>query len=102
MKRRLRLFGRGRRGAKTGDKRAYEALDAAGIEYAYTVYWTKQVRDWDAARRTAAASAIEALIAQPDFDATAFERQYALDVAGDGLFAGASVLALRKVLRAFH
>lgn len=72
------------------------------VDFSYTIYWTKQVRSWDAARRAAVAAALRPVLAQPGFEANDYERRYpvpGLDAQGH---AGASLLALDKVLRAFQ
>ncbi len=71
-------------------------------EYSYTIYWTKTVRDWEDARRARALEAVELLIHQPEFTSTAFERRYRDSVIDDSSHSGESILALRKVLRAFE
>ncbi|GMR10531.1 MAG: hypothetical protein BMS9Abin28_1352 [Anaerolineae bacterium] len=71
-------------------------------EYSYTIYWTKMVLDWDAAQRAGALSAVEHLMAQPDFAPTAFERRYQDARIDDTMHSGESLLALHKVLKAFE
>ena len=71
-------------------------------EYSYTVYWTKTVREWDDARRKAALSAVIHLIEQADFIPTAYERLYQDSRVDTSAHAGESILALRKVLKAFE
>ncbi len=69
------------------------------IDYSYTVFWTKNARLWDAAKREVVAQALAELIASADFDANFYQRAYAL--AGvEGAHSGASLLALQKVLQA--
>jgi len=71
------------------------------VEYSYTVYWTRQVRGWDAARRAAVRAALLAVLAQPGFESNAYERRYQVSGLDDMSHAGASLLALQKVLAAF-
>jgi hypothetical protein len=71
------------------------------VEYSYTVYWTKQVRAWDAARREGVGAALADVLAQPDFEDNAYERRYTVAGLDEQAHAGASLLALRKVLEAF-
>ncbi len=60
------------------------------------------VRDWDDAQRAGALSAVEHLIEQPVFTPTAFERRYQDARIDDLKHSGESLLALRKVLKAFE
>jgi hypothetical protein len=71
------------------------------VEYSYTIYWTKQVRAWDAARRAAVEAALAQVLAQPEFEDNAYERRYTVAGLDEQAHAGASLLALRKVLEAF-
>ena len=71
------------------------------VDYSYTIYWTKQVRSWDAARRATLAAALPPVLAQPGFEANDYERRYRVSGLDDQAHAGASLLALDKVLRAF-
>ena len=71
------------------------------VDFSYTIYWTKQVRQWDAARRAAVAAALRPALAQPGFEANDYERRYRVSGLDDQAHAGASLLALDKVLRAF-
>ncbi len=71
------------------------------IDYSYTVFWTKNARLWDTAKREAIARHLSKLIASDDFDANFYQRTYTLtDV--DGAHSGASLLALQKVLEALR
>ncbi len=71
------------------------------IDYSYTVFWTKNARLWDAAKRAVVARHLAKLIASADFDANFYQRTYTLtDV--DGAHSGASLLALQKVLEALR
>ena len=72
------------------------------VDFSYTVYWTKTVRRWDAARRTAMAEAVMAVMAQPGFEANDYERRYRVADLDELAHAGASLVALRKVLAAFE
>jgi hypothetical protein len=82
-------------------KRTQEAT-APDPEYSYTIYWTKTVRDWEDVRRAIALEAVELLINQSEFTPTAFERQYRDSAIDDSSHSGESILALRKVLKAFE
>ena len=76
--------------------------DKPRVEFSYTLYWTKQVRQWDAARRAAIMEALEPVLAQPGFEPNAYERRYAVPGLDDLAHSGASLLALKKVLTAFE
>lgn len=71
------------------------------VDYSYTVFWTKNARVWDTARREAVAQRLTAVINSPDFDANFYQRTYTLEGV-DGAHAGASLLALQKVLQALR
>ncbi len=71
------------------------------VDYSYIVFWTKNARLWDKTRREAVAQRLAAVINSPDFDANFYQRTYTLEGV-DGAHAGASLLALQKVLQALH
>lgn len=73
-----------------------------GIDFAYTVYWTKIAREWDADRRALVAGRVADLAASPGFLNNAFERKYRVEGLDDSGHSGASILALRKVLEAMR
>ncbi len=72
------------------------------VEFSYAIFWTKQARQWDAARRQAMGRAVRELLAQPGFEANAYERRYAVPGLDDQAYAGASLAALVKVLDALE
>jgi hypothetical protein len=69
------------------------------VDYSYAVFWAKNARVWDAAKREAVAQQLTALIAAPDFDANFYQRIYMIEEV-EGAHSGASLLALQKVLDA--
>jgi hypothetical protein len=69
-------------------------------DYSYVVHWTKTARAWDAAKRETVRLALIDLIGRDDFVATPFERTYAIAELDDSPHAGASLIALLKVLGA--
>ncbi len=71
------------------------------VEFSYTVYWTKQVRGWEATRRAAVRAALEAALAQAGFEPNPYQRRYRVAGLDDQAHAGLSLVALRKVLAAF-
>ena len=75
---------------------------APRVEFSYTIFWTKQARQWEAARRQAVAAALEAVLAQPGFEANDYQRRYRVAGLDDQGHAGASLLALKKVLEAMR
>lgn len=75
---------------------------APGVDWAHTIFWTKQVRQWPAVRRATVQTALRATLAQPDFSANAYQRRYTVAGLDDSAHAGASLLALEKVLAAFE
>lgn len=70
--------------------------------YSYTIYWTKMALGWDDAQRADALLAVEHLIAQSEFEPTAYERRYLDARIDDSMHSGESLLALHKVLKAFN
>ncbi len=71
------------------------------VDYSYAVFWAKNARLWDAAKREAVAQHLAELVASADFGANFYQRTYTL-VEIDGAHSGASLLALQKVLQALH
>jgi len=69
------------------------------VDFSYTVFWTKQARQWDADRRSAVAQRLDRLLKSPVFQANPYDRNYTLDGI-DGAHSGASLKALHKVLAA--
>ena len=75
--------------------------DLNPVEFSYTVFWTRQVRTWDVSRRVAVQAALQPVLAQADFVNNAFSRHYTVPGLDEQAHAGASLLALDKVLSAF-
>ena len=71
------------------------------VDYSYTVFWTKNARLWDAAKREIVAQHLAKLVASADFDANFYQRTYTLAEV-EGAHSGASLLALQKVLQALR
>ncbi len=71
------------------------------IDYSYTVFWMKNARLWDAATRSDVAARLSELLKSPEFKANPFDRNYTLGGL-DGAHAGASLIALQKVLAALR
>src|SRR5512136_682157 len=71
------------------------------VDYSYTVFWIKNARLWDAAKREAVAQHLAKLIASTDFDANFYQRVYTLAEV-EGAHSGASLRALHKVLAALR
>ena len=77
-----------------------EPLTEQKVDFAYTIFWTKITADWDEVKRNSIHERVNRLIASPDFDKNFFERKFHVEGL-DGLdHAGASLLALQKVLEA--
>lgn len=70
------------------------------VDYSYRVFWTKQARSWDAARRRSILATTRALVASETFEPNAFERRHQVEGV-DGEHSGASLIALIHVLEAF-
>jgi hypothetical protein len=77
-------------------------VDPGQIDFSYTVFWTRQARQWDQPRRASVQAALKTVLARPDFLNNAFARTYTVPGLDDQAHAGASLLALDKVLDAFH
>lgn len=71
-------------------------------EFSYQIYWTKVARSWDAAQRLQALEGAERILTGPGFVANEFSRRYSVPEIDDSAHSGASLLALRKVLKAFE
>lgn len=69
------------------------------IDYSYTVFWTKTARTWEAAKRSDVERQVERVLKSPGFQANSFDRKYSVDGV-EGTHAGASLMALSKVLKA--
>jgi hypothetical protein len=72
------------------------------VDFSYTIYWTKQVRGWDLARRATIVAALRPVLTQPGFEANAYARRYSVPGLDAQAHSGASLLALKKVLEAFE
>jgi len=70
-------------------------------EFSYAIYWTKVVRGWDSAKRQQAVEGAERTLAEPDFVSNEFGRRYRVPEIDSSAHSGASLLALREVLKAF-
>lgn len=70
--------------------------------YAYVVYWTKSARTWTSKQRAAALQAVRDIAARRDFLPTTYERRYRLPEVDSSAHAGASLIALRRVLEAME
>jgi hypothetical protein len=68
-------------------------------EYSYQIYWIKVVREWDNERIEAILGSIDELIALPGFDPNRYKRVYHISGVDDSDHAGASLVALQKVLK---
>lgn len=75
--------------------------NAPRVDFSYTIYWTKQARQWDADRRAAVHTALLQVLAQPGFEPNAYARRYTVPGLDEQAHSGASLIALKKVLAAF-
>lgn len=75
--------------------------NAPRVDFSYTIYWTKQARQWDVPRRAAIHAALLQTLAQPGFEANAYARRYTVPGLDEQAHSGASLIALKKVLAAF-
>ena len=102
----IRNFFRHLFAARFGSRRSEKATtpsvpNAPRVDFSYTVYWTKHVREWDVARRAAVREALRLVLSQPGFEPNAYARRYAVSGLDDLAHSGASLMALKKVLAAF-
>jgi hypothetical protein len=70
--------------------------------FAYSIGWMTEVRTWDAARRVAMAEELRPVLAAVDFVPNAYDRRYRVPALDSRLHAGASLVALQRVLQAFE
>ena len=77
-----------------------EPLTEQKVDFAYTIFWTKTSAGWDEAKIALIAERVAALIVSSDFDKNFFERKFKVEGLDDLAHAGASLLALQKVLEA--
>lgn len=75
--------------------------NAPRVDFSYTIYWTKQARQWDTARRTTIHAVLLQTLSQPGFEANAYARRYTVPGLDEQAHSGASLIALKKVLAAF-
>ena len=71
---------------------------APRFNYSYTVFWLNIARTWDAARRRQIAAALDRALSAPDFVPTVTEARFTVPGL-DRPYSGASLVALRQVLR---
>jgi hypothetical protein len=72
------------------------------VEFSYAIFWTKQSRLWDAERRQTIAAEVKRVLSQPGFKPNAYERRYLVPGLDEHAHAGASLVALGKVLEAMQ
>ena len=83
-------------------QRQRESSPERSTNYAYAVYWTKIARAWPSDRRRSALQAVRAIRERPDFRATLHTRLYHLEDVNSSAHAGASLIALERVLQAME
>lgn len=76
------------------------ARDQPNPLQAYTFFWMKEARQWSERRRAAVSLELEELMRGANFEANLYERRYSLPALEEGRHAGASLLALSRVLQA--
>jgi hypothetical protein len=67
-------------------------------KFGYRVFWVKEVRQWDEARRRSARAAVAKVVDGPDFVANPYGRRYTVPEVDDSPHAGLSLAALLEVL----
>ncbi len=78
-----------------------EPEDAPDPAFAYTIFWTKQVRSWSRERQLRVHQEVRKLVAAEGFTANRYLRTYLIPELDDLAHAGASLTALLRVLDAF-
>jgi len=76
--------------------------DHPDVLLAYTFYWTKQARSWDDQRRALVKLAVGGLIGSEGFVPNPSLRRYQVPGLDESAHAGASLVALLRVLEAFE
>lgn len=77
-------------------------LPPQAAPFSYRVYWTREVRAWDAARRGRARAAAQEVVGAPGFEANLLRRRFRIPAVDDSRHSGASLVALIEVLQAFE
>jgi hypothetical protein len=72
------------------------------VEFSYIIFWTNQARQWDTARRRSVADALAVVLGGPGFEANDYQRRYHVPGLDDQRHAGASLMALSKVLESME
>lgn len=90
----------GRESNQTGHES--QNSDPRPSDYAYTLYWARQLQGWEAERRAEIASSVEAVVTEPDFRPNEFYRVYSVPGLDESAHSGASLLALLNVLAAYE
>lgn len=75
---------------------------ASPSEFSYTVHWTGLVQSWDDRRRRDTLTALRRALEDAEFLPTEFERKYLVPEVDDAPHAGASLMALLRVLEALE
>jgi hypothetical protein len=89
-------------GAKGRGENESPDSDPRPSDYAYTLYWARQIQEWEAGRRAEIALTVEAVISEPSFRPNEFYRVYSVPGLDDSAHSGASLVALMKVLAAYE
>ncbi|NIM93504.1 MAG: hypothetical protein GTO18_07315 [Anaerolineales bacterium] len=85
---------------RLGKKEAMDERESS--EFAYRIFWTQEVINWDNQRRRMVKDATNEVLNKPDFESNLVERRYSVPGLDAGKYAGASLVALNDVLIAFE
>ena len=73
---------------------------ARQASFSYEVYWAKTARLWTPEHRAQALQAVRGLLSRSEFVTTLYDRTYRLEEVDATPHAGASLVALQRVLEA--
>lgn len=85
-----------------GRAKEEEARESPAPATAYRFYWTKEVRTWSVERRREMRGRVASVVGRENFEATTYERRYAVQGLDELRHAGASLQALLAVLDGFE
>ena len=78
------------------------AAPGSAAWFSYRVFWTREVRGWDADRRQTLSAAVRRVTGSQGFVANELGRRYTVEGLDGTAHSGASLMALRQVLEAFE
>ncbi len=82
--------------------RGAQERDSERSEFAYSIYWTGVVRDWNEEKRNSVHIAITDFVRQEGFEENVLERRYQVPEVDSERHSGVSLTVLLEVLEAFR